>query len=294
MLWLAVTLAFAALRLMPGSVEDVILGVQANQPGLRDQVRASLGLDQPVLVQYLNYLGGLLTGDLGRSYVLRAEVSDVIGAQLGPTLQLAIGAVLLAALGAWLVAVTTAGGPRLVQKAVSALELLAICIPTFWMGLLLLQAFSFQLRWLPSSGASTWQALALPVITLALPVGGILSQFMREEIGRQLRQPYIQTARSRGIGPVRLRAVHLVPHAAVASLTVAGNMLGALIGGAVIVETVFGRPGLGRTGLAAVEGQDVPVLLAVVLIIAGSYVIISTLVDIVAMAIDPRLRERHA
>ena len=294
MLWLAGTLAFAAVRRMPGAVEDVILGVQANQPGLREQVRQSLGLDQPVLAQYVKYLTGLLNGDLGRSYVLRADVSDVIGAQLGPTLQLAVGAVLIAAIGAWLVAVTTAGGPRPVRRAVSALELLAICVPTFWMGLVLLQLFSFHLHWFPSSGASTWQALVLPVLTLALPVGGILSQFMREEIGRQLRQPYIQTALSRGISPVRLRAVHLVPHAAVASLTVAGNMLGALIGGAVIVEMVFGRPGLGRTGLAAVEGQDVPVLLAVVLIIAGSYVLIATIVDILAMAIDPRLREQRA
>lgn len=294
MLWAAVTVTFAAVRVMPGSVEDVVLGVQANQPGLREQVRDSLGLDRPVLEQYLGYLGDLLRGDLGRSYVLRADVWDVVGAQLGPTLQLAVTALAAAVLIAWVVAVTTSGGAPWVTRTVSALELLAICVPTFWTGSLLLVRFSFDLQWFPASGAEGWRALVLPAATLALPVAGVLSQFMREEMARQRSQPYVLTAQSRGIGPVRLRAVHLVPHAAVSSLTLAGNMLGVLIGGAVIVETVFARPGLGRTALAAVEGQDTPVLLAFVLIVAGGYVLVSTAVDLLALAIDPRLREQHA
>lgn len=289
-LWAAVTAVFLGTRAMPGSVEDVVLGVQAGRPGLREQVRAQLGLDRPLLTQYTDYVGGLLRGDFGRSYVLRADVSDVIGAQLAPTLQLALWSVALAAALVWLVAVTTGRSAR-TRRTVSALELLAVCLPTFWVGTQLIDTFSFDLRWLPSSGAGGWETLVLPTVTLALPVAGILSQFMREEIGRQLRQPHVTTARGRGISRLRLNAVHLVPHAAVSSLTVAGNLLGALLGGAVVVETVFSRPGLGRTALSAVESQDTPLILAVVLIVAAAYVVISTLVDLLALAIDPRLRE---
>ncbi|MFT4123834.1 MAG: ABC transporter permease [Microbacteriaceae bacterium] len=289
-LWAAATLTFVGIRLMPGSVEAVVLGTHLNDPGLAEQVRERLGLDQPAIVQYGRYLLELLRGDLGRSYVLSADVSEVVGAQLGDTLRLAFAAVVLAGTLAWVVAVTTAGASRRVQGALHAVELLAICLPTFWVGSLLLLAFSFNLHWFPAVGADGLGSLVLPVVTLALPIAGVLSQFMREEIGVALRQPWVLTVRSRGVSPFRLRALHLVPHAAIASLTVIGNMLGVLIGGAVIVETVFARPGLGRVALTAVSGQDTPVIVAVVLIITGAYVLITTVIDILAVVIDPRLR----
>ncbi len=291
MLWAAVTVTFVALRAMPGSVEDVVLGVHANEPGLREQVRASLGLDRPVLVQYVDYLAGVLRGDLGRSYVQRADVTDLLGSQIGPTVQLAVTALLLAGLGAWLVAVLTADRPPSRLRLLSAAEMLAICVPTFWVGSLLLLLLSYRLGWFPAAGAGSVSALVLPALTLALPIGGILGQFMREEVARRRPDPFVLSARARGISPLRLSAVHLVPHAAVASVTLAGNMLGALLGGAVVVETVFGRPGLGRTALTAVQGKDMPVLLGVVLVVAGGYVVISALVDTLALLIDPRLRE---
>ncbi len=291
MLWAAVTVTFIGIRAMPGSVEDVVLGIHANEPGLREQVRSSLGLDQPVLVQYFQYLGQIMTGDFGRSFVLRADVSDVVFSQLGPTLQLAGAALLSALLAVWIIAVTTSGGSPRTERVIGVAELLAICLPTFWVGSLLIIWFSFGLKWFPASGADGPAALVLPTITLLLPLAGVLSQFMREEIGRQLRLPYIVSARSRGISEFRLRNVHLVPHAAVATLTVAGTLFGSLIGGAVIVETVFGRPGIGRVALSAVESQDTPVIIAVVVLITTAYVVISTVVDLIALWIDPRLRE---
>ncbi|UOQ59717.1 ABC transporter permease [Leucobacter rhizosphaerae] len=293
-LWAAITVTFVGIRAMPGSVEDVVLGIHANEPGLREQVRASLGLDEPVILQYFAYLGRVITGDFGRSYVLRADVSDVVFSQLGPTLQLAGAALLSALLVVWIVAVTTSGGSARSERALSLAELLAICLPTFWVGSLLIMWFSFGIKLFPASGADGLSALVLPTITLLLPLAGVLSQFMREEIGRQLRMPYIVSARSRGISEFRLRNVHLVPHAAVTTLTVAGTLFGSLIGGAVIVETVFGRPGLGRVALSAVGAQDTPVILAVVVLITTAYVVISTVVDLIALAIDPRLRKESA
>lgn len=290
-LWAAVTVTFVGLRAMPGSVEDVVLGVHANDPGLREQVRDALGLDRPVLVQYLDFLAGLARGDLGRSYVQRTDVADLIGSQIGPTVQLAVAALLIAGVTAWLVAVLTADRPPASLRLLSAVEMLAICVPTFWAGSLLLLLLSYRWGWFPAAGAGSPSALVLPALTLALPIGGILGQFLREEVARRQHDPFVLSARARGISPLRLRTVHLVPHAAVASLTLAGNMLGALIGGAVVVETVFGRPGLGRTALTAVQGKDMPVLLAVVLIVAAAYVLVSAVVDTAAVLIDPRLRE---
>ncbi len=293
-LWAAATATFIGLRLMPGSVEASVLGTHLNDPGLREQVRQSLGLDRPVIVQYGSYLLDLLQGDFGRSFILNADVSDVIGQQLGATVELALAAILLAMVLAWTIVITTAGSSRRVQSLLHVGELAAICLPTFWMGSLLLLAFSFRVHWFPAVGDDGVRSLVLPSITLALPVAGLLSQFMREEIGMALRQPWTLTVRSRGVSVYRLRAAHLVPHAAVASLTVVGNVLGALIGGTVIVETVFARPGLGRIALAAVNDQDAPVLIAVVLVITTAYVLITSVTDILAAIIDPRLRKERS
>ncbi|GAB6899277.1 ABC transporter permease [Kineosporia succinea] len=290
-MWAAATLTFVGLRLLPGSVESVVLGVHVNDPGLAGQVRASLGLDRPFAVQYGDYLLGLLRGDLGRSYVLNADVSDVVGSQVGPTLALAGSAVVLAGAIAWLIAVLSAGAGRTTERILHVIELLAICLPTFWVGALLQLGFSFNLQWFPSVGADGFSSLVLPMLTLALPVAGLLSQYMREEMAQALRQPWVLTVKSRGVSGFRLRATHLVPHVAVSSLTVAGNTLGLLIGGAVIVESVFGRPGLGRVALDAVTGSDAPVTVAVVLIITAAYVLITTAIDVAALVIDPRLRQ---
>nr|WP_269328153.1 ABC transporter permease [Kineosporia mesophila] len=291
LLWAAATLTFVGLRALPGSVESVVLGVHLNDPGLAEQVRSSLGLDRPFLVQYGDYLLGLLRGDFGRSYVLNADVTDVVGAQLLPTLGLAAASVVLAGALAWLIAVLSAGAGPGTERVLHVLELLAICLPTFWVGSLLQLGLSFHLQWFPSVGADGFSSLVLPMITLALPIAGLLSQYMREEIALTLRQPWVLTVRSRGASGFRLRSVHLMPHVAISTLTVAGNTLGLLIGGAVIVESVFGRPGLGRVALDAVTDSDAPVTVAVVLIITTAYVLITTAIDLAALIIDPRLRQ---
>jgi peptide/nickel transport system permease protein len=160
----------------------------------------------------------------------------------------------------------------------------------FWLGILLLMAFSFNLRWFPVSGAEGWNSLVLPAITLALPTAGLLTQVLREAMEKTLDQPFVTTVRSRGVGEFVIRWRHVLRHALLPAVTLGGWLIGGLLGGAVITEKVFGRPGLGTVTLGAVLTHDVPVVLTVVLLAAFIHVAASTLLDILYVLIDPRLR----
>jgi len=163
-------------------------------------------------------------------------------------------------------------------------------VPVFWLGILLLMAFSFRLPWFPVSGDEGWRALVLPTLTLALPTAGILAQVLREAMEKALEQPFVTTVRARGLGELALRLRHVLRHALLPAVTLGGWLVGSLLGGAVITEKVFGRPGLGTVTLNAVLSQDVPVVLAVVLLAAFVYVLVSTALDLLYLAIDPRLQ----
>lgn len=287
-LWGAATLTFAALQFAPGDVVDILAGENAT-----DQVRSALaaqwGLDQPVFKQYLDYLWRLLHGDLGISYVHKQPVSELLGQQIGPTVELAIAAILIAVIGATVLSVVTSGrarGPALVS---SVFELLAVSVPVFWWGIVLLIIFSFNLRWFPVAGSGNFSTLVLPAVTLAIPSLGLLTQIMRTSITNALEQPFATTVRARGVSEVLLRLRHGLKHATVSSMTLAGWLLGGLLGGAVITEQVFGRAGLGTATLSAVTNKDVPVVMAIVLLVAVIYVLVSTAVDIIAILIDPRI-----
>lgn len=288
-LWAAVTLTFLALQLIPGNIEDIMAG-DVDYPGLREAIREQWNLDEPLPVQYLGYLGGLLTGDLGRSYVQRRDVSQLLGEQIGPTLQLALAAGVIALAAAVLVAVLTSGRNRRLRAFFNGVEVVANSLPVFWFGLLLLMAFSVQLRIFPISGADGLAGLVLPALTLALPTFGLLSQVLRDAMERSLEQPFSTTALSRGISPGRLRISHSLRHGMIPTVTLAGWLIGQLLGGAVITETVFGRPGLGTATMTAVLSKDVPVVMAVVLVVAFIYVVVSTLVDLSYSIIDPRTK----
>ncbi|WP_328395639.1 ABC transporter permease [Nocardia sp. NBC_00416] len=288
-LWAAFTATFVALQFIPGKIEDIMAG-DIDYPGLREAIRADWGLDEPLLTQYFQYLGRLSQGDLGRSYVRRQEVTELLTAQIGSTVELAVAAGVLACAAAILVSVFTAGRNRFVRSIFSAVEVVANSVPVFWFGLLLLLAFSFNLKLFPVSGAKDLSSLVLPALTLALPTFGLLTPVLRDGMERALEQPFAVTALSRGIGESRLRVRHALRHGLVPTVTLAGWLVAHLLGGAVITETVFGRPGLGTLALQAVMSKDVPVVLAIVLIVAAIYVVISTIVDITYALIDPRLK----
>lgn len=290
-LWGAATLAFFALRVIPGDPVDVMLGPlsQVSAQG-REALRAALGLDQPVLVQYVTYLGQLLRGDLGESYQLRMPVAEVLGRQLGATLQLTALALLIAVVLALAVAMFARG--RTSRGIVATVELVVLSSPVFWIGLVLLSVFAFGLGWFPVSGSRNPATLVLPAVTLALPVAALLGQVLRDGIESAERAPFALTVRARGASHARLTARHTLRHGAAGALTLTAYLVGSLLGGAVLVETVFARPGIGRVALAAITNRDLPVVSGVILLSAAAFVLINIMVDLLHPVIDPRLRER--
>lgn len=290
-LWGAATLAFLAFRIIPGDAVSVMLGPQAQvSEAVKDSIRADLGLDRPPLVQYLSYLGGLLHGDLGRSYQLRMPVTEVIGRQLGPTLQLTALALLIALILALAAALFARRG--LARGLVVTLELIVLSSPVFWIGLVLLAVFAFGLGWFPVAGSRTPATLVLPAVTLALPVAALIGQVLRDGIDQAERQPFAETVRARGAGPSRLVLRHSLRHGAANALTLTAYLVGSLLGGAVLVETVFARPGLGRVTLSAIINRDLPVVTGIIMLSALVFVIVNVTVELVHPLLDARLRRR--
>ncbi|WP_314451532.1 ABC transporter permease [uncultured Microbacterium sp.] len=288
-LWGAATLAFVAFRIIPGDPVEVMLGPQAQvSDAVKDAIRADLGLDRPVFEQYDAFVGRLLRGDLGESYQLRLPVVEVIGRQLGPTLQLSTLALVIAVVLALASALLVRG--RTGRAVASGIELVVLSSPVFWTGLVLLSVFSFQLGWFPVSGARDAAAIVLPAVTLALPVAALLSQVLRDGVEAAEREPFLLSVRARGATPLRESVHHTLRHASVGGLTLAAYLVGSLLGGAVLVETVFARPGIGRVTLTAITDRDLPVITGVILLSALAFVVVNTVVDIVVPLIDPRLR----
>lgn len=287
--WGAATVGFIALRAIPGDPVDVMLGVQTQvSEAVKEQIREDWGLTQPVWVQYFSYLGRLATGDLGRSYQLRQPVAEVIGSQLGPTLALAGAAILLALLIALGGALLVRG--RWMRGIASVLELVVVSSPTFWIGLVLITVFAFRLGWFPVASTQGLTALVLPAVTLALPLAGILSQVLRQGLDAAGAQPFALTARARGLGHTALLLRHTLRHASADGITLTAYLLGSVLGGVVLVETVFGRAGLGRVTLRAIIDRDLPVVLGIIVLSAATFAVINLLVDLAYRAIDPRLR----
>jgi len=292
-LWGAVTVTFFAVALAGGDQVAAILGPEAaSVPGLREETAARFGLDRPLLAQYLDRLGGLFTGDLGVSYQRGVPVSSLLAGQIGPTLQLAVSAAVFGAVLAVGLTVLTAGGGRVARGAASLLELLAVAVPPFWFGIALLWIFSFTLGWFPAFGAAGIASLVLPTLALALPVAGVLAQVMRQELDVADRRPFALSARARGLGPKELVWRHTLRHTLVPVTTLSAWGLGTLIGGAVLVEKVFSRPGVGRVLVDAVSHRDTAVVSAVVVLAALAFVVTNLLAELLYPVIDARLRSR--
>ncbi|MBG6084043.1 ABC transporter permease [Zhihengliuella flava] len=298
-LWAVATLIFVGIRLVPGDPVEAIVGGPGSQASAEAYAaaEAEFGLDQPVAVQYLTMLTNLARGDLGTSYALQRPVADVVGEQLGGTLVLAFVAWGVAWALAIVLAlfVSLARGPRVARIADatgSALEILAAAVPHFWLGSVLVLIFASTLGWFPPVATSTPAGLVLPVLTLALPLAGFLGQVMRESLATALTSNFALSARARGEAEPAVLLRHGLRHAALPGVALSGWALGSLISGAVVVESLFARPGLGRTLLSAVTDRDIPLVTGVVLVSALAYVIIMAAADGVERLIDPRLRAR--
>lgn len=289
-LWGAATLTFLAINLSAGDPALAILGGPDAMPSaeLIAQVRVEYGLDQPLWVQYGQYLARLAQGDLGESYRLRIPVLQVIGSQLGATVQLSLAAAALSIILAVTCAVLTANRPRWVRSLVSGSELVLSSAPSFVIGIVLLLLFSFGWHLLPPSGSNSWQALILPSLALALPIAAVLTQVLRQELEDILEQPFIAMARARGMSETGVRLKHTLRHALVPLVTLSGFVFASLLGGAVIIEMLFARQGIGRLMLDAAVTKDMPLLLGITLLAAAIYVVVNFLVDLINHWVDPR------
>lgn len=287
----ASTLAFFALHLVPGDPVRTMLGPTMSSPELVARVRHDLGFDRPLVVQYGMFLGRLLQGDLGTSYQLQRPVSELLTSQLGSTVELALAGFTLAFMAALGLAVATAGRRPAVRRLSSLLELAATSSPSFWVGVLLLSLFSFRLRIFPITGEAGPGALVLPAVTLALGMVGVFAQVMRDGMERALEEPFVLSARARGTGETRIRIRHALRHTMVQMVTLAGWSVGSLLTGAVIIETVFSRQGIGRILATAIENRDLPVVTGIVVVSALVFALINAAVDGLYRVLDPRVRE---
>jgi len=293
-LWGAATVAFVAQLLLPGDRATVILNIRAGQPQERTPeelapIISQFGLDRPEFVQYLDYLRGLVVGDFGMSYQQFRPVTAIIGEQLGATVALSLAAIAIAwvLMIVW-VTLTAGRGPRIGGLG-SAVDVTAAGLPHYWLGIILLLVFALGLHWFPVIGGTGISGLVLPAFTLAIPLAGFLSQATRAEFERTLDQPFVLTARMRGMGDVAVRLRHVLRHAVLPSVTLTGWALGATLSGAVVVESIFSRPGVGSVLVTAVNSHDLPVVVGLVTLVAAFYVLANLLVDVAYTVIDPRL-----
>lgn len=289
-LWGAATLTFVMIHLSGGDTAIAILGGPDALPTAEvlAQVKEQYGLNLSLAEQYGRYLGKLLHGDLGDSYRLRIPVSRAIAEQMGSTIQLATCAAILAVLLSIFTAILTAKRSPWLRSWSSGTELVISSMPSFVVGILLLLLFSFQFHIFPAAGSEGWQTLVLPTLTLALPISGILTQVLRQELEDILEQPFIITARTRGMSDAGVRLLHALRHALIPLVTLSGFIFASLLGGAVIAETLFARQGIGRLMVEATTNKDVPLVLGITLLSAVIYVIVNLIVDLLNTLIDPR------
>ena len=286
-----VTLVFAFLHLVPGDPVEIMLGDSA-APADVAALRHDLGLDRPLPAQYARFLMRIAHGDLGRSIAFRAPVATVIGDRYPATLELAGAAFLLAlSLAVPLGVLAAARAGSMLDRLTRIASLAGACLPSFWLGPLLILGFSIGLGWLPVSGRGGPLHLILPAVTLALGMMGVLVRLVRASMLEALGEDYIRTARAKGTPGWRVVAVHALRNALMPVTTVAGLQAGALLAGAILTETVFAWPGLGRLVVEAISARDYPLVQGCVLTIGVSYVTVNLVTDLVYQAIDPRLRD---
>jgi ABC-type dipeptide/oligopeptide/nickel transport system permease component len=284
------TVVFGAMRLVPG--DPVLLMLQGTpvSDAAMQAARVQLGLDRPLAVQYVRFLVDAARGDLGDSFRSRQPVTQLIAAEFPYTLQLAVaGFVIGLLLGGTLGTIAGVWPNGWIDTVCMTLALAGLSLPSFWIGMLLIQIFATQLGWVPVLGTG-FDALILPSITLGLFIAGGLARLARNSLIEVMAQDYIRTAHAKGLSALRVVAKHAMRNAVIPPLTLLGIQFALLIGGAVVTESVFARPGIGRLLVQAVLEKDFPVVQGVVLLTTAAYVLINLLIDIAYGIIDPRVQ----
>lgn len=293
-LWAAYTVSFLVLDFLPGDPVSAMAGAGSDsaeiEPAQLAALRHRYGFDKPVLAQYADHLGRAVRGDFGDSVTTGRPVSATLADALPQTLQLTGAALLLAVvLGGGVAVLATSTGHRWLRQLLLSLPPLGVSVPTFWVGLVLVEAFSFRLRWFPAFGNDGLRGLVLPAVTLAVPTGALVAQVLAKSLLTALDQAYVETARAKGADRWRVLFRHALRNASLPALTVVGLLVGQLVAGSVVVETVFSRDGLGRVTAAAVTAQDIPLVQGVVVFGALVFVLSNLAVDLVYPLLDPRV-----
>ncbi|HDZ83244.1 MAG TPA: ABC transporter permease [Roseobacter sp.] len=285
-------ITFALLYLLPADPVRQIAGRSAT-PETVANIRAQLGLDQPFIVQYARYLGNLVQGDLGRSYLQKTEVSTLIASRLPASLLLMLGAIVCElVLGITMGVVAALRRGTATDNALMMASFIGVSAPQFVVGLLMLYVFAVQLQWFPIGGYGTLAHMVLPSITLGILGAGWYSRMMRSSMIDVLRQDFIRTARAKGLGRMRVLLRHALPNAILPIIAMIGIDVGIFMGGIVVVESVFGWPGIGQLAWQAIQRVDIPIIMGVTLVSACAIVIGNLVADIASLFADPRIKVR--
>lgn len=286
-------IVFSIMYMTPGDPAQLILGESA-PPEAVAELRADMGLEDPFIVQYGRFVVNAVQGDFGKSYTTKRDVFSEIFARFPNTLKLAgVGVLLAIAIGVP-VGIISATRQYSVLDNVSMIgALLGVSMPNFWLGLMLILFFSVNLGWLPSSGSETFKHMILPAITLGTGAAAIITRMTRSSMLEVIRQDFIRTARAKGVAEKKVINKHALKNALIPVITVVGLQFGYLLGGAVLTETVFSWPGVGRLLVEAIRQKDTPTVLASVVFMATTFSFVNLLVDVLYAYVDPRIKSQY-
>jgi peptide/nickel transport system permease protein len=282
---------FLIAHLVPGDPVQAFAGDKQLSPELAAQIRHQYGLDKPLWQQYLTYMDDLVHGDMGAGLHNKRPVTDTIREAIGPTLQLTLaGLVVALSIGITFGVLAAIYHNTWIDSVAMVVALLGVSLPVFYLGLIMLFIFSFRLSWFPSSGSDGWRSLVLPAVTIGIASSAYIARLVRSSMLEVLHQDYTQTARAKGLTERSVIIRHALKNALIPTVTYFGIQLAGLLTGAVVIETVFSRPGLGRVAITAIGNRDYPLIQGTVLVTAVIYLAVSLLVDLSYGFLDPRIR----
>lgn len=287
-------LVYAIMSFTPGDPAQLILGENAPAHAV-EALREDMGLNDPFFVRYARFVGNAVTGDLGRSYTSGRDVFDEIFSRFPNTLILAaLGVTIAVAIGIPIGIISATRQYSLIDSSSMIFALLGVSMPNFWLGLMLILVFAVNLGWLPSGGYSDWNSLILPAITLGTGSAAIITRMTRSSMLEVIRQDYIRTARAKGVAENVVINKHALKNALIPVITVIGLQFGYLLGGAVLTETVFSWPGVGRMMVDAIRQKDTPTVLGTVVFLATTFSLVNLFVDLLYGFVDPRIKSQYA
>lgn len=283
-------LVFMFIHMIPGDPARMIAGMDATKEEVAI-IREELGLNEPIITQYINYMKDLLRLDLGNSIKNNMTVLEMIGPRFKPTIMLTISSMIWATLlGTFIGILSAVKRGKFLDYAGMVVAISGISVPSFWLGLILLQFFSVKLGWVPTAGLTTWKSYILPSITMGAGIMAVLARFTRSSMLETLREDYVRTARAKGLREFLVIGRHAFKNSLIQVVTVAGLQIGGLLSGSVLVETVFSIPGLGRLLVDSINSRDYKVVQALLLFFAVEYIVVNLVVDVLYGVLNPKVR----